>query len=72
MWNIRLVDIGGDGLITEKVTPVDTLPECEVMAGLLCARHLGVQRVTLLHTEDLIYGVLVNGLEVGVVVITIL
>ena len=69
MWGIELVDIGGDGLVTLCKTSVDTLPGCEIVAGHLCARHLGVMTVTLIHDEELVYEVKVDGLKVGVVVI---
>ena len=69
MWDIQFVDIGGDGLVTNKQTTVDTLLECEIMAGLLCARHLGVQSVTVEHEGDLQYSVKVNGHRVGTVLI---
>jgi len=67
MWEIKLIDIGGDGLVTEKQTSVDTLLDCEVMAALLCARHLGVVSVNLVYDDNLMYSVRVNGVEVGVV-----
>lgn len=69
MWHIELIDIGGDGLIMKTETSVETLPECEIVAGSLCCRHLGVMTVTLIHDEELVYEVKVNGLSVGWAVI---
>ena len=69
MWDIKLIDIGGDGLIAETQVTVDTLEECEILAGEECARHLGIINVTLIHDEELVYEVKVNGLSVGWAVI---
>jgi len=72
MFKIELIDIGGDGLVTEKKTTVETLPECEVVIRKECCIHLGIMSVTLVHEGDLVYSVWVNGRKVGVVTVTVL
>ena len=65
MFKVKWMDIGGDGLVTEGTTNLETLVEVEILAAAVCAKHLGVARCLLEYDEDLIYGVMVNGLEVG-------
>ena len=69
MFKIIWTDIGGDGLVTEVVSDLETLIEVEILAAEVCAKHLGVAFTVLDHYEDLIYAVKVNGLEVGRVAI---
>lgn len=69
MFNVKLVDIGGDGLVTEFNSVVDTLPEVEKIAALHIRQHLGVLNTELRHEDELVYSVLVNGHDVGLVVI---
>lgn len=69
MWHIKLVDIGGDGLVTECNSSLDTLAELEILIEGSINQHLGVHSCRLEHTEELVYSVWVDGIEVGVVVI---
>jgi len=69
MFNVKLIDIGGDGLITDFNPNVETLAETELLVKGTINQHLGVHSTVLDHIEDLTYDVLVDGLEVGVVVI---
>lgn len=69
MFNIKMVDIGGDGLVTEFNSVMDTLAEVEILVKSTINQHLGVHCTQLEHIEDLTYSVIVNGHEVGVVVI---
>lgn len=72
MFKIELVDIGGDGLIGDFKTSVDTLAEAEVIAKGEVGGHLGTKDVQLIHNEDLLYEVISGGRSVGVVQITTL
>ena len=69
MFNMKLVDIGGDGLVVDCQTAVDTLAEAEILVKASINQHLGVHCAELEYIDDLTYSVLVNGHEVGVVVI---
>lgn len=70
MFGMKLVDIGGDGLVVDCQTTVETLAETELLVKASINQHLGVHCTELEHIEDLTYSVIVNGHEVGVVVIT--
>lgn len=67
MFKVKFIDIGGDKLVTETVMTFDTLKEVEILATEVCARHLGVASCLLEYDEDMVYSVMVNGLEVGVI-----
>ena len=69
MWNVKLVDIGGNGLITEINSNLETLAEVELCAKQTINEHLGISCTMLEHVEDLVYSVWINGHEIGVVVI---
>lgn len=69
MFGIKLVDIGGDGLVVDCHTSVDTLAETEILVKASINQHLGIHCTELKHIEDLTYDVLVNGHEIGLVVI---
>lgn len=69
MFNIKLVDIGGDGCVADFNTSVDTLAEAEVIAKGEIGGHLGTNDIELMHNEDLIYEVISGGCSVGVVAI---
>jgi len=69
MFNIKLVDIGGDSQVTEFNTSVDTLPEAELLAGAECGKHIGRHDVSLTHQHDLIYDVISDEQFVGMCVI---
>ena len=69
MFDMKLVDIGGDGLVVECQSDVDTLAETEILVKSSINQHLGVNCTELRHIEDLTYDVLVNGHEAGLVVI---
>lgn len=72
MFNIKLVDIGGDGCVADFKTSVDTLTEAEVIAKSEIGGHLGTNDVQLIHDEGLVYDVISGGCSVGVVQITTL
>ncbi|MBA7590676.1 hypothetical protein ES708_32804 [subsurface metagenome] len=69
MFGIKLVDIGGDGLVVDCHTAVDTLAETEILVKASINQHLHVHCTELEHIEDLTYSVLVNGHDIGLVVI---
>jgi len=69
MFNVVLVDIGGDGCKTDFSTTVETLAEVEVLAKAECDSHLGVYDTELIHDEDLVYEVISGGRSAGIVVI---
>lgn len=69
MFNIKLADIGGDGKLVEFNTVVETLKEAELLTGAAVAKHLGVCEVQLVHENDLVYDIIVDGCSVGVAVI---
>lgn len=69
MFNIALVDIGGDGCKTDFTTSVETLAEAEVIAAGEIGGHLGSYDVELIHDEDLVYEVISGGVVAGIVVI---
>lgn len=68
MFNIKLVDIGGDGLVTEIETDYETLIETEISVQEVINRHLGITTARLVHVDDLVYDVKVNGHTAGIVV----
>lgn len=69
MFNITLVDIGGDGLVTDFNSHRDTLIEVEILVIGSINEYLGIHSAKLIHDEDLVYGVYVKGRKMGVVVI---
>ncbi|MBA7474027.1 hypothetical protein ES707_09374 [subsurface metagenome] len=72
MFKIELIDIGGDGLVGECKTPVETLAEAEIEALWEITRHLQTVDIELIHDEDLVYEVISGGCSVGAVAITVL
>lgn len=69
MFNIKLVDIGGDKQLVEFDTTVDTLIEAELLAGAEVGKHIDRHDVSLTHQHDLIYDVISDGENVGMCVI---
>jgi len=69
MFNIKLVDIGGDKEMTEFDTVVETLVEAELLAGAECGKHLNRFDISLVHQHDLIYNVISDEQNVGMCVI---
>lgn len=69
MFNVKLVDIGGDGLTTEFNSTLETLIEVEILVIGSINQHLGVHCARLEHTGYLVYNVWVNGHTIGVVII---
>lgn len=67
MFGIKLVDIGGDGLVVDCQTAVDTLAETEILVKAAINQRLGIHCTELTHIEDLGYAVLVNGHDAGFV-----
>lgn len=69
MFNIKLVDINGDGCLVDINSHVDTLEEAEFVAQGEIWSHLGTSDIKLRHEHDLIYDVFADGRQCGVVVI---
>lgn len=69
MFGIKLVDIAGDGLVVDCHTVVDTLAETEHLVKSSINQHLAIDCTELNHIDDLAYEVLVNGHNVGLVLI---
>jgi len=69
MFNIKLIDINGDGCAVDFKTSVDTLAEAEVIAKGEIGGHIGTNDIELIHNEELVYDVISGGSVVGVVAI---
>lgn len=69
MFNIKCVDIAGDGLVAEFNSNLETLAEVEILVTNSINEQLGISCTQIEHVEDLVYSVWVNGHEIGVVVI---
>jgi len=69
MFSIKFVDIGGDGLVVDFNSNLETLAEVELLVTNSINEKLGISCTVLEHVEDLIYSVWINGHEIGVVVI---
>jgi len=67
MWAVKLVDIGGNGLVVELTSTLETLAEVEFFVVNVLYEKLGVAPIHLVHTDELVYGVWLNGHEIGVV-----
>jgi len=69
MFNIKIVDIAGDGIVVDFNSMLETLAEVEIFVVSSINQKLGVSCIQLEHTEDLVYSVWLNGHEIGVVAI---
>ena len=69
MYNVKMIDIGGNKDMTEFNTSVDTLLEAELLAGAEIAKNIDVFDVTLVHQHDLMYNVLSDDKNVGLCII---
>jgi len=69
MWQIKIVDIGGDGLVTEFNSTLETLAEVEVLVINAINTKLCVCTISLEHVDELVYSVWLCGHEIGVVAI---
>ena len=69
MFSVKMVDIGGDGLVVDFSSNLETLAEVELLVINSINEKLGISCTVLEHVEDLVYSVWINGHEVGVVVI---
>lgn len=69
MFNIKFVDIAGDGLVVDCETHLETLAEVEIMAKNAINEHLHITTVELVYDDELVYSVWVNGREIGLVVV---
>ena len=69
MFTIKCVDIGGDGLVVDFNSNLETLAEVEILVINSINEKLGISGTILEHVEDLVYSVWVSGHEIGVVVI---
>ena len=69
MFNVKLVDIGGDGLVIDFTTNVETLKEAELLAGASISQHINKVEVQLRHEHDLVYDVLSDDEIIGRIMI---
>ena len=69
MFSVKMVDIGGDGLVVDFNSNLETLAEVEILVTNSINQKLGISCTQLEHVEDLVYSVWINGHEIGVVVI---
>lgn len=69
MFNIKLVDINGDGLVVDADCYLGTLAEVEIMVTQSINEYLGITNTVLVYNDDLTYIVYVNGRDIGLVVI---
>jgi len=69
MFNIKMVDINGDGLVVDCETYLETLTEVEIMVKNTINEHLHITNVELVYVDELTYSVYVNGRECGLVVV---
>lgn len=67
MFIVKLVDIAGDGLVTDFSSVLETLAEVEILIKGTLNTHLGVNGIELVHDEDLVYSVWLAGREIGIV-----
>ena len=67
MWNIKIVDIGGNGLVVEFNSILDTLAEVEILVINSINEKLAVTKTELVHVDELVYSVLLHGHEIGIV-----
>jgi len=72
MFKIEYIDVGQDGLVSEKRTMVDTLAEAEVIAAMGASEHLGTYDIELVYDEELTYRVVAGGRSAGVISISVL
>jgi len=69
MWQIKLVDINGDGMVVDIESHLETLAEVELCAKQTLNEHLHITNVGLVYNDELVYSVYVNGREIGLVVV---
>jgi len=69
MWSVKLVDIGGNGLVVELTSTLETLAQLETLIVGTLNERLGVVCIRLEHVDELVYSVWLNGHEIGVVAI---
>jgi len=67
MWQIKLVDIAGDGLVTDFSSTLETLAEVEILVTATICQKLGCLYIRLEHVDELVYTVWLNGHDIGVV-----
>ena len=67
MWEVKLVDIGGNGLVVDLTSTLETLFEVEILIVGTINEKLGVACIQIEHTDELVYSVWLNGHEIGVV-----
>lgn len=69
MFQVKLVDINGDGLVVDCDSHLETLAEIEIMVTNAINEHLHITNVELVYDDELVYSVWVNGREIGLVVV---
>lgn len=69
MWDVKIVDIGGDGLVVDFSSNLETLAEVEILVTNSINQKLGVTKTQLMHVDELVYDVILHGHDIGVVVI---
>lgn len=67
MFDVKLVDIDGDGQVVEFSSILETLAEVELLIKETINRHLHTTDVELVHDEELVYEVFSDGCSVGLV-----
>ena len=67
MFNIKIIDIAGDGIVVDFNSTLETLAEVELLIVGSINDKLGVCGICLEHDEELVYTVLLNGHDIGVV-----
>lgn len=69
MFNIKLVDIGGDGMLAECTMDVDTLVEAEIIARNAIIDKMNTLDVQLIYEDELVYDVFSDGRSIGTLAI---
>lgn len=69
MFDVKLVDINGNGIVVEFDSRLETLAEVELLVKDTINTHLHITTTRLEYVDELVYSVWVCGREIGVVVI---
>ena len=69
MFSVKIVDIAGDGIVVDFNSTLETLAEVEILVTNSINEKLGVSCIQLVHDDELVYSVWLNGHEIGIVAI---
>ena len=69
MFNVKCIDVAGDGLAVEFNSTLETLAEVETLVVNSINEKLGVSIIQLEHGDELVYTVWLNGHDIGIVAI---